>query len=83
MMGMCPMHTMMCHGMMQKELVATGDGGVVVMADNKLFKYDKELNLVKEVELKIDTQAMQSKMQQMMKECQSMCPMMKTQEKTP
>ena len=37
---------------MQKQMVATSDGGVVVMAGHKLFKYDKDLNLVKEVELK-------------------------------
>ena len=37
---------------MQKQMVATSDGGVIVMAGHKLFKYDKDLNLVKEVELK-------------------------------
>ena len=83
MMGMCPMASMMGQCMMQKEMVAVEDGGVIVMADNKLFKYDKALNLVKEVELKIDTKAMQEKMQQMMKECMEKCPMMmmKPQEK--
>ena len=35
-----------------KQMVATSDGGVIVMAGHKLFKYDKDLNLVKEVELK-------------------------------
>jgi hypothetical protein len=82
MLGMCPMHTMMCQGMMQKEMVATEDGGVIIMAYNKLCKYDKDLNLVKEVELKIDIKAMQDKMQQMMKECVEKCQMMKPQEKT-
>jgi len=78
---MCPMHTMMCQGMMHKEMVATQDGGVVVMVDNKLLKYDKDVNFIKEVELKIDTKAMQDKMQQMMKECMEKCQMMKPQEK--
>ncbi len=39
-------------GAMQKQMVSTNDGGVIVWAGDKLFKYDKDLNLVKEVELK-------------------------------
>lgn len=39
-------------GMMPKEsLVATSDGGVVVLAGPRLLKYDADLMLVKEVEL--------------------------------
>ena len=76
---MCPMHMMMAQQMMEKEVVATSDGGVIVMVDNKLQKYDKDLNLVKEVDLKIDTKAMQDKMMQMMKECAEKCQMMKPQ----
>ena len=50
---------MMHHGMMEKaEMVASNDGGVIVMMGNKLFKYDRNLNLVKEVELKIDMESM-------------------------
>jgi hypothetical protein len=79
---MCPMHTMMAQGMMHKEIVATQDGGVIVMYDNKLLKYDKDVNFVKEVDLKIDTAAMQVKMQQMMKECMEKCQMMKPQDKS-
>jgi hypothetical protein len=78
---MCPMHTMMAQGMMHKEIVATSDGGVVVMYDNKLLKYDKDVNFVKEVDLKIDAKAMQEKMQQMMKDCMEKCQMMKSQDK--
>lgn len=78
---MCPMHMMMCQGVMQKDVVATSDGGAIVMVDNKLLKYDKDLNLVKEVELKIDMKAMQDKMQTMMKECMEKCQMMKPQDK--
>ena len=33
-------------------LIATSDGGVVILMGGKLAKYDKELNLVKEVEMK-------------------------------
>jgi hypothetical protein len=78
---MCPMHMMMCQGVMQKDIVATSDGGAIVMVDNKLLKYDKDLNLVKEAELKIDMKAMQEKIQTMMKDCMEKCQMMKPQEK--
>jgi hypothetical protein len=49
---------MMKKMMMEEQLVATQDGGVVVLFGNKLIKYDKDLNLVKEAELKIDMEAM-------------------------
>jgi len=58
-------------GSMQKQMVATNDGGVIVLAGNKLLKYDKDLNLVKEVELKtqfelkIDAGSMQEMMKGM------------------
>jgi hypothetical protein len=41
-------------GNIQKQMVATGDGGIVVLKGNKLLKYDKDLNLIKVVELKTD-----------------------------
>jgi len=62
MMAKCPM-------MMGKSMVATTDGGVVVLIGNKLQKYDKDLVLQKEVELKIDMAAMQKKMMEMMQDC--------------
>jgi hypothetical protein len=40
--------------MMQKQMIAASDGGVIVLAGNKLYKYDKNLNLVKEAEIKKD-----------------------------
>lgn len=49
------MHKMMKYKM-GKSLVATKDGGVVVLIGKKLLKYDKNLNLKKEVEIKLDTQ---------------------------
>jgi len=58
-------------GMMQKQMVATNDGGVIVLVGNKLLKYDKDLNLVKEaelktpVELKMDVEPMQKMMEKM------------------
>lgn len=81
MMGMCPMHMMMCEHMMKKEIVPAGDGGVVIMTCGKLYKYDKDLNLVKDVELtKIDEDA-KAKMEEIKKECMEKCQMMKTQGK--
>jgi len=65
MMGGGMMHGMM-KMMMEKSVVATSDGGVVVVTANKMSKYDKDLNLVKEIELTMPT----------MEEMQSMCPMM-------
>ncbi|SPD75281.1 conserved hypothetical protein [uncultured Desulfobacterium sp.] len=45
------MHT---GGMMGMRMIATEDGGIVVMSSCKLYKYDKDLNLKKEVEIPID-----------------------------
>ena len=63
-MGMCPM----MKSMMERSVVATSDGGVVVAMGNKLTKYDKDLNVVKEAELKMDMEGMQK----MMKNCPMM-----------
>lgn len=68
-MAMCPMHGMMMGSMMAKSIAATADGGIVVMAGNKLSKYDKDLNLIKDVEVKMDMESMQNKMSQMMEQC--------------
>ena len=52
------MRGMMTRKMMDKTLIATEDGGVIVMVGNKLIKYDKDLNLIKEVEIKVDMDEM-------------------------
>ncbi|MDP2980681.1 MAG: hypothetical protein Q8N67_01260 [Candidatus Omnitrophota bacterium] len=65
-------HGMMMKKMMQKEVVVTPDGGVIVLIGNKLIKYDKDLNLVKEAEIKVDMEAMMKQMKEcseMMKKC--------------
>ena len=72
MMGMCPM----MKSMMERTVVATSDGGVVVVMCNKLTKYDKNLNLVKEAELKMDMDGMK-----MMMEHMKDCPMMGNMDK--
>ena len=63
---------MMMHSMMQTSMVASNDGGVIVLTGNKLTKYDKDLNVVKEVELKANTEAMQGMMKDMMERCPMM-----------
>jgi hypothetical protein len=81
---MCPM----CQMMMRPTIIATSDGGVVVMVGNKLMKFDKDLNLVKETKIKIDIEGMEKPMLQPGKECpmrksmeQKSCPMKKEPEK--
>ncbi len=64
------MQCMMMKKMMKKEIVATGDGGVIVLVGNKLMKYDKDLNLIKEVEIQVDMEAMMKKCREMMKKCE-------------
>lgn len=45
-----------------RSMVATSDGGVVVLFGSKLQKYDKNLVLQKEVEIKMDKEMMLGKM---------------------
>jgi hypothetical protein len=94
----CPMHgTMgkeqmmctcpMCQMMMRPIIIATSDGGVVVMMGDKLMKFDRELNLVKETKIKMDIEGMGKRPGQPMKECpvkksmmKERCPMKKESE---
>lgn len=62
----------MCSSMCGKSLVATSDGGVIVMVGNKLYKYDRNLVLKNEAEIKIDMRVMMKSM----KEMREKCPMM-------
>jgi hypothetical protein len=48
--------------MMPKQMVASNDGGVIVLAGKNLYKYDKNLVLVKEAEIKVDAAAMKKMM---------------------
>jgi hypothetical protein len=50
-----PMHPMMgVMGAKSAQMVATSDGGVVILSRNELSKYDKDLNLVKKVTVDIE-----------------------------
>lgn len=70
-MGNCKMDSTMECNMMRmhifgpKSAFATTDGGIVIIMGNKIMKYDKDLKLKKEVEMKIDSTAMK----QMMRKC--------------
>jgi hypothetical protein len=64
----CCMQGMM-GSMMSKQIIATTDGGIVVLAGNKITKFDKDLNLVKEAEIKMDMEGMQKMMLQMKEKC--------------
>ena len=72
--GMMGMHGMMMKmgEMMNKTAVATSDGGIIIVAGDKITKYDKDLNVVKEVELKSNMEAMQKMMSDMMAKCPMM-----------
>lgn len=63
------MMQMMMGTMMKKQMVATEDGGIIVLSGNKLLKYDKDLNLKKEVEVPMDMEGMHKRMKKMMKNC--------------
>lgn len=66
-----------CGAMMHIQMLATEDGHLIVLVGNTLQKYDADLQLVKEAELKIDMQKMHQHMQDMMKSCPMQnCPMM-------
>ncbi len=69
---MCPMCAAKMKMMGQVSLATSGDGGVIVLMGNKLMKYDKDLNLVKEVDIKM----VGSDLLDEMKDC-PMCQQMK------
>jgi len=50
--------------MNSSSVVATKDGGVIVLMGNELSKYDSNLNLVKQVEIKFDWENWQKMMMQ-------------------
>ena len=50
-------------GMMGGDIVATSDDGVVVMSFNKLYKFDRDLKLVKQVEIPFDKEYIQRMIQ--------------------
>ena len=74
----CAMCGMMTGAMMMKTMTATPDGGVIVAVGNRLIKYDNQLNVVKDTEMKVDMNQMFSSAQKMMENC-PMCKAMQQQ----
>jgi hypothetical protein len=58
----CPMGDMPMRCKMEKQMVATSDGGIVLTVGNKLYKYDSNLNLQKEVEIPFNKDCMMKNM---------------------
>jgi hypothetical protein len=65
----CPMHGEMFKTMMKPSVVAPQDGGIVVLMGNKIVKYDKDLNIQKEAEIKCDMERMRTMMKDMCADC--------------
>lgn len=59
--------------MMAESIIETNDGNIVVMTGDRVIKYDKDLNLLKEVKIEMDFERMKN----MLKELRAMCPMRK------
>jgi hypothetical protein len=74
-MGLCPMHMMACQSMMEKKMVALEDGSIIIMTCGKLYKYDKDLNFVKDVELTNIKNDAKAKLEEIKKECAEKCGM--------
>jgi hypothetical protein len=64
----------MGNGMMSNSMVATQDGGVVVMIGNKLYKYDQNLSLKKETQISVDYEGLKSMMMKMQNMGMGMAP---------
>jgi hypothetical protein len=77
-MKMPMMSSMHMGGMMKVKIIPAQDGGVIVMSSGKLYKYDKDLNLKKEVEIPMDFEHMKN----MYKKMKDNCPMWDPEKKS-
>jgi len=50
----CPFRVAMAQSELQNHLTTNTDGGIIVLAGNRLLKYDKDLNLLRKVELDVE-----------------------------
>lgn len=69
MMGMCPVHGGMMAGMMGRSALAVDGKNVYLFTGNKLLKYDSNLKLVREAEVKMDVAKMGAMVEKMMDQC--------------
>lgn len=58
MQGMMAGMDMCAKMMMGAQMISSDNGGVIILIGNKLLKYDKDLNLVREIEIAMDAEAM-------------------------
>jgi hypothetical protein len=72
--GIMPIPVM--NPMMGRQVVATSDGGVVIITGNAVAKYDKDMNLVKESELKMPMHTQMPVMTDSKTDATKKCPMM-------
>lgn len=52
-------------GMMGNNIVSASDGGVIVMSFNRLYKFDKDLKLVRQTDIPLDKEHIQNMMKNM------------------
>jgi hypothetical protein len=57
----CPLHSALTQSMMQIQMTAPVNGGIIILVGNRLLKYDYDLNLVKETEVPINLEETQNK----------------------
>jgi len=55
--------------MLKREMEVDLNGDVVVLSGNKLMKFDRKLNLVKEVEIDMDMAAIEKALKEMKENC--------------
>jgi hypothetical protein len=68
---MCQLHSALTQSMMQIQMAAPVNGGIIVLVGNRLLKYDYDLNLVRETEVPINLEETQKQIEEITKNCLS------------
>jgi hypothetical protein len=50
----CPVRQQMAQYELQNQMVTNADGGIIILAGSRLLKYDRDLNLLRRVDLDVD-----------------------------
>lgn len=67
----CPMKEVVLKAALEKTVVPTPDGGVIIVTGNRLIKYDQYLNVIKDTDIPVDVEGLRQTVTQVM----AMCPM--------
>ncbi|MGA2916476.1 MAG: hypothetical protein ABSE89_10665 [Sedimentisphaerales bacterium] len=67
--GICQIHLMTAQSLIQRQIVTPADGGVIILVGNKLLKYDKDLNLLREAEFEVDLEKTYKEIYKMIETC--------------